>query len=506
MYRLILYYLIVLLAVAALFGWLGFMPYAPLAIVVSTFYILIVCWITNKFFSYMFDAPTNVESVYITGLILALLITPIAGLGDTVFYALATWASVWAMASKYIFTIRKKHIFNPAAFGVAIVALFTASTVSLAATWWVGTGLLLPFVLIGGLLITRKIRRFDLVLSFLIAALVLIVGYDVVRGYNLLDLPRMFGLFKQIFLDTPLIFFAFVMLTEPLTTPPTRSLRIAYGALTALAYAPFVSVAGIFSTPELALLAGNFFSYLVSPKYKLVLTLVERKKVANDTYDFIFSSNRKIKFKAGQYLEWTLPHEDFDARGNRRYFTIASAPTEKYIRVGVKFYPKPSTFKIAMLGLKVGDIITAGQLSGDFTLPKDKTKKIVCIAGGIGVTPFRSMIKYLVDTDDHRPITLFYSNRGISDVAYTDIFDEAYDKLGLRTIYTLTDIAKAPDSWLGEIGPIDEKMLKRELPDYLECTYYLSGPQSLVVAFEDTLARIGVPKLQIKTDYFPGFA
>ena len=500
MYRLILYYMIGLLLVAAIFGQFKIIAYQPLPILFSTIFILVVCWVTNKFFSYMFDAPTNVESVYITALIFALLITPIANLGDSVFYTMAGWASVWAMASKYIFAIRKKHIFNPAAFGVAIMALFTASTSGLSATWWVGTGVLLPFVIIGGLLITHKIRRFDLFLSFVATALVLILGYDLVRGFNLVSS------FQKVFMDTPILFLAFVMLTEPLTTPPTRPLRFAYGILTGIAYAPFVTVAGISSTPELALLAGNIFSYIVSPKYKLMLTLVDRKKVANDTYDFIFSTNRKVKFKAGQYFEWTLPHDDFDSRGNRRYFTIASSPTEKNLRIGVKFYPKPSTFKQAMLAMRPGDVVTAGQLSGDFTLPKDASKKIVCIAGGIGVTPFRSMIKYMVDTGEKRPLTLFYSNKEITDVAYTDIFDAAYEKFGMHTIYTLTDVTKAPPGWLGETGFIDEKMLKRELPDYLDCTYYISGPQSLVDAFKVTLARIGVHKTSIKTDYFPGFA
>ena len=147
----------------------------------------------------MFDAPTNAESVYITGLILALLITPIMGLRDSNFYILATWAGVWAMASKYLFTIGKKHIFNPAAFGVAIVALVSG----LSATWWVGTAVFFPFVLAGGLLVAHKIRRFDLVLGFFAAALAMILTYDIVRGYELA--PSV----SRIFLDTPILFLAF---------------------------------------------------------------------------------------------------------------------------------------------------------------------------------------------------------------------------------------------------------------------------------------------------------
>ena len=338
MYRLVLYYLIALLVIAGAFGFTGTIQYQPLALLFSTIFILVVCWIMNKFFAYMFDAPDNVESVYITALILALIISPIQGLGDGSFFALATWASVWAIASKYIFAIRKKHIFNPAAFGVVVTALF----LGLSATWWIGTVIMLPFVVIGGLLLVRKIRRFDLVCSFGIAALVMIFGYDIFRGFDLVSVS------KQVVLDTPIFFFAFVMLTEPLTTPPTRVWRVSYGVLIGILYAPFIYVAGIFSTPELALLVGNIFSYLVSPKYKMMLKLIRREQVAHDTYDFFFELDRNITFKSGQYLEWTLAHDDSDNRGVRRYFTIASAPTENEIRMGVKFYPEPSTFKTAL--------------------------------------------------------------------------------------------------------------------------------------------------------------
>ena len=82
-------------------------------------------------------------------------------------------------------------------------------------------------------------------------------------------------------------------------------------------------------TPEIALVLGNIFSYIVSPKIKAMLTLVGRVKQTPNTYDFIFESDKKFSFLPGQYLEWTLGHDNTDDRGNRRYFTIASSPTEK---------------------------------------------------------------------------------------------------------------------------------------------------------------------------------
>ena len=100
--------------------------------------------------------------------------------------------------------------------------------------------------------------------------------------------------------------------------------------------------------------------------------------------------------------------------------------------MGVKFYDKPSTYKKTLISLNNGGIVVAGQLAGDFTLPEEKDKKLVFIAGGIGVTPFRSMIKYLVDNNEKRDIVIFYSNKRFNDIAYKDIFDQAEKKLALK--------------------------------------------------------------------------
>ena len=128
--------------------------------------VLAVCWTTNKVFARIFMVPANNESVYITALILALILDPVTtsdlkGVGAVMF------ASVWAIASKFIFAIGRKHLFNPAAFGVALSALLLDQP----ATWWVGGNLpLLPMVLVGGVLIVRKLRRLDLVATFVLSA------------------------------------------------------------------------------------------------------------------------------------------------------------------------------------------------------------------------------------------------------------------------------------------------------------------------------------------------
>jgi len=496
MYRLVLYYLIFLFLAAVILGSLGVLPYGPLALAISALVIILTCWITNNIFARVFNAPANVESMYITALILVLIITPLSSFKDMSGFSFLIWASVWAMASKYIFAISKKHIFNPAAFAVALTSII----INQSASWWIGNLSMIPFVIAGGLLVARKIRRFDLVVSFLIAAMLTILGFSLLKELNFITVAG-----KVLFYSN-LLFFAFVMLTEPLTTPPTKKLRIFYGSLVGFLFAPQIHIGSVYSTPELALLVGNLFSYLVSPKGKHILKLREKMRIAPDIYDFSFNADRKFAFQPGQYLEWTLGHKHPDNRGNRRYFTIASSPTEKNIRLGVKFYPDSSSFKKSLTSMGIGSEIVASQLAGDFVLPRNRQQKLVFIAGGIGITPFRSMIKYLMDRNEKRSIILFYSNKIASDIVYQDVLNESYEKLGINTVYTLTDTELIPDSWSGQKGYITEQMIMKEVPDYRERMFYISGPHSMVVAFEKVLKNIGIAKRYIKTDFFPGFA
>jgi ferredoxin-NADP reductase/Na+-translocating ferredoxin:NAD+ oxidoreductase RnfD subunit len=491
MYRLVLYYLVALIVAAFILGFFGILPYDPTALAFSTLLILLTCWATNKIFAHVFEAQTNVESVYITALILALIISPVmaadhAGVGFLIF------ASVWAMASKYLFAIGKRHIFNPAAFAVALTALVLNEP----ATWWVGGNMaLLPVVLIGGLLVVRKIQRFDLVGSFALVAFVTTV-FTTTSGDYVTPIV-------QTLLHSSFFFLAFVMLTEPLTTPPNRLLRVCYGAFVGFLFAPNVHIGTFYMTPELALLIGNVFAYLVSPKGRYMLTLERIEQSAKDVYDFVFISDRAFSFRPGQYLEWTLGHRYPDNRGNRRYFTIASSPTEPNVRLGVKFYNPSSTFKRALGSMRPGRTISVAHLAGGFVLPKNKEKKLVFIAGGIGVTPFRSMIQYLLDMKERRPVTVFYANKTAADVAYKDIFDRAQRELGIKTIYALSAEKTLVPGMMN--GSIDARLIATEVPDYRERTFYISGPRGMVDAFKATLSGMGVSRFKIKTDFFPGF-
>ncbi len=433
MYKLVLYGLFIMALYAVAFE-------GP-KILIPLFILFFVCYGVNIALSKIFKIPMNAESSSITALILFFLIAPYASIW--VFVS----AGVVAMLSKFVLAYKKKHILNPVIASAFILSLFGVADF----TWWVGSAFMLPVVAVVGLLVVRKIRRFYLFVSFLVLAIVAAF----IQGISI----------SELFLSWPLIFLGTIMLTEPLSTPPTHKLQVVYGAI----------VGALFTFgPVPALLAGNIFSYLVSPKQLLLLKLKEKKEIAENIWEFIFSSPEKLRFKAGQYAEWTLPLEAADSRGNRRYFTIASAPSEENIHLGIRVNKDGSSYKRALLAMNQGDTIAISQISGDFTLPEDKNKKLAFIAGGIGVTPFRSMIA----SDPTRDIVLFYLAANPKAFAYKDVLEK------VKTIYA-------------------DKATPEQLTEYKDRTFYISGPNMMVDVYKKILKDIGVK--EIITDYFPGY-
>lgn len=493
MYRLVLYVLIAYWIYALALSFFHFLPFTPITFLITSTIILTTCWITNFLLAKIFNVVTNLESVYISTFILIFIITPAITISNYIFLI---FACIFAIASKYILVINKEHIFNPVAVAVVITAILSIGS----ASWWIGSANMLPLVLLLGLLLLRKIQKEDLVISFLVSSVFVISLFTFLNRFDVLS-----TIYKLV-LDTPILFFALIMLTEPQTMPPIRNLRIYYGVLIGILFSSQIHIGNFYITPEISLVIGNIFSFIVSPREKLILTLKEKIKLAPDIYDFIFGWNKKSYFNPGQYLEWTLGYNNPDSRGNRRYFTIASSPSEDTIKIGVKFYPNSSGFKKKLLSLPRGDKILAGNLSGDFTMPKDENKKLVFIAGGIGITPFRSMIKYLLDKNEKRNIVIFYSNKKEEDIVYKDILDQGLEELGIKTIYNLTEIENVSKSWKGKIGRLDSQMITKEVPDYKERVFYLSGPHAMVKGFEDVLNTIGISKDKVKKDFFPGYA
>ena len=491
MYRLVLWWLVALVGAAAGLSVLGVLHFNAGYILASALFLVAVSVLANELFARILHVAPNTESVYITALILALIISPTDTFSNLGFLA---WAAVLSTACKYLVAFRRRHLFNPAAFAVVL----TSFVLGHSATWWVGSTPLIPLVVVGGFLVVRKTRQWDVIWAFSLAVLATLAAASAVQGTAVL------GSAREMAVASPLFFFAFAMLTEPLTAPSTRTARLWYGALVGFLFTPLVHFGPFAFTPELALLAGNLFAYAVGPKTNLLLTLRGRRKLAAGSYEFAFEGDRALSFRPGQYLEWTLPHDSADNRGVRRYLTVASSPADRVIRVGVRFSPESSTFKRRLLEMKRNDKLFAGHLAGNFVLPRDPAEKLVFIAGGIGVTPFASMIRDLLARGERRPITVLFGNLTASDIAYKDLLEQADEELGIRTVHVLSDVGSLPNDWTGRTGFIDDSVVREEVPDYKERTFYISGPPPMVKACRKALGRLGVRGSRIRTDYFPG--
>ncbi len=488
-YRVVLYYLIALLVAALGLSIFRMVPADPIALLVSLAFVTGTCWLTNRAFGWLLKVPLNAESVYITALILVLILPP-ATVTDLPGMAGLALASAVAMASKFVLVVGRRHIFNPVAIGVVVSGLVLDQP----AIWWVGNASLLPLVLAGGLLVTRKVQRFDMVGIYILSNLAAVLATTP---------PAMYGMaLHDTLANSPLFFAGFAMLTEPLTAAQGRWSRLVYGAIVGVLSSPNISIGGVYLTPEVAFLVGNLYAFAADPHGRVKLTLVRVEEAAAGSRDYVFSSDRQIAFRPGQYLDWTLDVPAPDSRGNRRTFTIASAPTEREVRLGVRFAPEPSAFKRRLSDMQPGDVLHGSRAAGSFTLPRDPREKLVFIAGGIGITPFRSMVQDLRDRGESRPITLLYGARSWDALAYRDVFGAA-EELGLRTIYV---IEESDDDPAAHPGMIDAELIAREVPDMAERTFYISGPGAMVAGFRRSLGALGIPRSRIKIDDFPGFA
>ena len=499
MYRLTVYYLASLLYVATILSAFGVVPGGPVAILSTTGILVASCLLGNALLARIARIRSNPESSLITALIMALIMGPVPALSDPRHAGILALAGGVAVASKYILALRRQHLFNPAAVG----ALFSGIVFGAGASWWVGNIALLPLAAVGGLLLARKTGRLRLVGAFLAMFLAFDFALALIQGLAVGDAVQslLFVLSR-----TSVIFFATIMFTEPMTSPKRFRLQLLYAAIVAFLYQPQLSLFGQNLTPEEALLAGNLFSFTVSPSFKLRLRLKERREIGNGIMTFTFPRPPGFTHRLGQYMEWTLPLSKGDSRGTRRYFSIASSPTEGDLMIAARFNHKPSRYKSEMARMERGDPIIAGELGGDFVLPKDPRIPLAFVAGGIGITPFRSMIKYLVDTGERRDIVLLYSSAVEGEIVFRDVFDEAKRQLGLKAVYTLTDLSRVRQDWCGQRGPINAEMVRKEIPAFTERRYFVSGPPGMVSAIVKLLWSAGVPRRQVRTDSFLGYS
>jgi ferredoxin-NADP reductase len=155
--------------------------------------------------------------------------------------------------------------------------------------------------------------------------------------------------------------------------------------------------------------------------------------------------------------------------------------------------------------MRPGDAILATEISGEFVLPRKRDEKVAFIAGGIGITPFRSMVKYMVDSGENRDAVLLYSIRSKGDIAFGELFGDAGASIGMKTVYTLTGSSAGREPWSGENGRIDAAMISRSVPELRERTVFVSGSPSFVANVRRQLRSLGVRRSKIRTDPFQGY-
>lgn len=489
MYRVVLYALIGLVSFSFIFGALGFIPQTVGEQLPSLLITLITCLLINAGIGKLFSVPVNHESAVITALILFFLINPAQTLYG---HHVILLASLIATFSKYLIAWRGQHIANPAAVGILALSLSGYYE----STWWIATPWLFVPLLIAGLMVVYKIRKWAMVSSFVG------VGF-IVYLYEEWQFFGHFDNWSVFWLSYPALFLAFFMLTEPFTTPPTKRLQIVYGILVGFlahttAFAPWLKM-----SPELVLVIGNVLFFPATVRRKLKLRFKERIIIAKDTHEWVFEKPASMSFKAGQYMEWMLPHRGSDRRGVRRYFTIASAPEEDVIRVAARYPDVHSSYKTTLMNMSPGDLIIASQRAGDFLLPPNYNIKIGMIAGGIGVTPFVSHIRSMLAKKAMYDTTLFYCNNTKVDEAYAELWREAEATGSFRLVSVF---AKEEVGEGYEVGYLSADHITKHAPDYRERTWYISGPPVMVNASEKILTSLGVPKKQIVKDFFPGLA
>ena len=218
------------------------------------------------------------------------------------------------------------------------------------------------------------------------------------------------------------------------------------------------------------------------------LKLVKKIKETKDVNTYIFKPDSDFKWIAGQYLIYSLAHENQDNRGKMRFFTISSSPFQKYPSITTKIdKTNGSSFKKALDLLKIGDEIDIKGPDGDFVIDNFK-KSYVFIAGGIGITPFRSILGQLNHKNLDLDIILLYSAKNSSA-----IFKKELESLKLKKL---------------KIKYFDKRINKTDIEkikDFKKRIFYVSGPDAMVENIEKMLLKIGLKKENIKSDYFSGY-
>lgn len=214
---------------------------------------------------------------------------------------------------------------------------------------------------------------------------------------------------------------------------------------------------------------------------------IKKEQVGKNIYTFWFKPAKKPHQVAGQFTEINLKHSGADKRGTKRWFTLSNSPTEDNLSITTKFSAKSSTFKQKLKSLRPGTKLDLASPMGDFVLPKDSSIPLVFVAGGIGVTPFRSILKYLEGTGQKHRITLIYGVRDREELYFEELIKRNTDR------FVPTTERLSADFILQYASPSKGDII------------YLSGPEPMIEKLNNDLLAKGVASTQLRTDFFPNY-
>ena len=215
---------------------------------------------------------------------------------------------------------------------------------------------------------------------------------------------------------------------------------------------------------------------------------------------FWFKPERRMDYTAGQYTELTIKHDNPDDRGQKRWFTLSSAPGQDLVSITTKYAgdDKSSTFKKALFSLQSGAEVDMAEAMGDFVMPKDASIPLVFVAGGIGLTPFHSMFEWLADRGEHRNITFIYGVRSEDEI----IFQPTFERAGIHATIV---VSEPSDAWGGERGRLTAEMILGLSQPADNALIYMSGPEPMIEALEKDMQDHRVDKRRLVGDFFPGY-
>ena len=238
---------------------------------------------------------------------------------------------------------------------------------------------------------------------------------------------------------------------------------------------------------------------------KFDTTLTRKETVAEGTMAFHFAKPAGFEFKAGQSMNVSLvdPPET-DAKGDRRTFSIVSAPHEDELVIATRM--RDTAFKRVLRAMPAGGRVGLRGPAGMFTLDPADSRPAVFLAGGIGVTPFVSMLRDAAHSRLARDLWLFYSNRRPEDSAFLgELASLPKSHARCHFVGTMVEMDKSELPWSGDTGFLDRAMLERHLRSLAGKVYYVAGPPGLVEAMQKMLTSAGVAEDAIHTDEFFGY-